>query len=161
MIYSFNPIINQNSKVLILGTIPGEESIRKNQYYANEKNQFWHIIYTTFNSAPDNTYTERCNFLLKNKIALWDVLHNADRHGSLDIAIKNGILNDFKKFLSVYPNINKIIFNGTKAEFLFKRHFKTIYSSFTCLAVPSSSPIPGVHVKSLEEKLDIWRNNIL
>lgn len=161
MVYSFNPIINQNSKILILGTIPGEESIRKNQYYANEKNQFWHIIYTIFNSAPDNTYQKRCNFLLKNKIALWDVLHNADRHGSLDTAIKNGIPNDFKEFLSVYQNINKIIFNGTTAESLFKKHFKNIYSSFECLTVPSSSPTPGIHVKPFEEKLHIWRNSIL
>jgi len=161
MVYSFKPIVNQNSKILILGTIPGEESIRSNQYYANERNQFWHIIYTLFNSKLDNIYQERCNFLFKNKIALWDVLHNADRLGSLDTSIKNGIPNGFNTFLSTYPNINKIIFNGTKAESLFKKHFKNIYYSFECLTVPSTSLTPRVYVKSLEEKLDIWRKSVL
>ena len=137
MIFSFNPIINNDSKILILGTIPGAESIKKNSYYANEKNHFWQIIYAVFNSTPDKTYQERCNFLLNNKIAIWDVLHNADRNGSLDTNIKNGIPNDFDEFLSLYANIRKIIFNGTKAESLFKKHFKNIYCSFECLTVPS------------------------
>lgn len=161
MIYSFNPIINHDSKILILGSIPGKESIRKNQYYANERNQFWQIIYNIFNSDIPPSYNERCNFILKNNLALWDVLKNAERHDSLDSSIKDEILNDFEEFLYMYPNINKIIFNGTKAKSSFKKHFKNIYSSFECLTVPSSSPTPGINVKSFEEKLDIWRNSIL
>ena len=65
MDYSFKPLINKNSKFLILGTIPGQISIKKGQYYANTKNQFWDIIYTIYNTPIHGSYEDRCAFYLK------------------------------------------------------------------------------------------------
>lgn len=66
---SFDPIISNNAKVLILGTIPGKESILKNQYYANPRNQFWDILYSIFDVKNQNEYSDKCKFLCDNEIA--------------------------------------------------------------------------------------------
>jgi hypoxanthine-DNA glycosylase len=68
----FPPIANERAKVLILGSMPGEESLRKNEYYANPKNIFWKIMAGLFKFGQDASYEERKRILKKNRIALWD-----------------------------------------------------------------------------------------
>jgi len=72
--------------------MPSTISIEENKYYANTNNQFWDIIYSIFNSKIHNDYKQRCEFLLDNKIALWDVLKYADREGNLDNVIVDIII---------------------------------------------------------------------
>src|ERR1035438_7814368 len=92
----FPPIIDQNTEILILGSLPSDMSILKDEYYANPKNQFWRIIFAIFNNnEPLYKYNEKVTLLLKNKIGLWDVLTEADRIGSLDSNIQREVLNDF------------------------------------------------------------------
>lgn len=76
MIESFKPIIDKNSRVLILGTMPGPESLKRRQSYANPRNRFWKIIYRVLRRSedPPSDYEERGRFLRENGIALWDVL---------------------------------------------------------------------------------------
>ena len=75
---SFEPIINKESEILILGSLPSIISLREKQYYANPRNHFWKILYSVFNSEISYDYNARKEFLLKNKIALWDVIGLAE-----------------------------------------------------------------------------------
>lgn len=121
-IQSFLPIINKDSKILILGTMPGNESLIKNEYYAHPNNHFWDIIfrcliddYPKFNRVQETeTYQRKVELLQKNKIALWDILKFCDRKGNLDKDIRNEVENDFNAFFHENEQISFVIFNGRK-----------------------------------------------
>ena len=87
--YSFPPLISSSAKILILGSLPGEESLKQAQYYAHPRNAFWKIMFTVFNEAYSEDYSVKCELLLKNHIALWDMVHSGNREGSLDSDIKD------------------------------------------------------------------------
>ena len=95
MIASFEPIVNDESKILILGSMPSIESLKKRLYYGNIKNHFWKIVYALFDNDLDEYYEDRKKFLLLHKIAVWDVVKYCDREGSSDSNIVNPIANDF------------------------------------------------------------------
>jgi len=160
MTHSFPPIINKDSRILILGSLPGTKSLEMQQYYADPRNQFWYILYAVFGyEAPDSDYEKRAAFILSHGLALWDVVHSAERNGALDKNIKNATANDIPGLLRDYPKLGRIICGGRKSAELFRRFFpeigiKTIY-------VPSTSPIQGRYVKPVEEKLALWRSAIL
>mgnify|MGYP001355687660 CR=1 FL=1 len=117
----FPPIIDDNTKVLVLGTMPGDRSILTGEYYANPTNQFWKIIFRILNSGESILgYKDKIELLLKNRIGLWDVLFRANRAGSLDSNIYNEELNDFEQLFKDFPNIRVIIFNGQKPANYFK-----------------------------------------
>ena len=109
--------------MLILGTIPGPESLQKKQYYANPQNQFWSIIFKVFGEdAAGSSYDERLSYLLKNKIALWDIFHSAERKGALDADIKNEAPNDIPGLVQMYPGLSRILLNGRKADNSFRKY---------------------------------------
>lgn len=145
---SFQPIVDQNSRVLILGTMPGAESLRKGEYYAHEDNLFWDIIYRV--CKPDWPITELVNadfidkkrVLLDNGIALWDVLGICDRKGSQDKHIRNEVRNDFSAFFIQYPQLKYIFFNGKKAEEYFTeaKYGEQIFKGRQFKQLPSTSP---------------------
>jgi hypoxanthine-DNA glycosylase len=83
-ISSFPPIIDKESKILILGSIPGVKSLEMQQYYAHPQNKFWKIICEIFNEKFTTDYDERIKILEKYHVALWDVIDNCERKGSLD-----------------------------------------------------------------------------
>jgi hypoxanthine-DNA glycosylase len=95
MLTSFKPIINSETLLLILGTAPGVESLKKSEYYANATNQLRQILYSVFCTKPESDYNSRIEFLMRNKIALWDVIKQCDRLGSLDKNIHNEQANVF------------------------------------------------------------------
>jgi hypoxanthine-DNA glycosylase len=118
----FAPVIDKNTEILILGSLPSDISILKGEYYANPQNQFWRIIFTIYNSGvPVVDYKKKLDLLLKNKIGLWDVLTEANRPGSLDSNLKQEVLNDFDDLFKEYPNLRKLAFNGDKAFNLYLR----------------------------------------
>ena len=93
VIHNIEPIYNQKSQILILGSIPSKISRENNFYYANPTNRFWKIIGNIFNvELKDNN--DKREFLLKNHIALWDVIKSCDINGSADASIKNVVVND-------------------------------------------------------------------
>ena len=151
--FSFPPISSQDSKILILGTMPGTKSLELNQYYGHKQNNFWKFLFTIIGEEFSMDYQTRKNLLIKNKIALWDVLQFCDRVGSLDSAIKNEIANNFESFLNTHPQIEYIFFNGQKAEAFFKKyvHLEKEYKSFT---LPSTSPANAS--KTFQDKLREW-----
>ena len=152
--FSFAPITPDNAKILILGTMPGTKSLELNQYYGHKQNNFWKFMFEILKEKFSTDYETRTALLIKNKIALWDVLKFCDREGSLDSAIKNEIANDFETFLETHSNINTILFNGQKAAAFFKKyvHLKKQYRLIT---LPSSSPANAS--KTFESKLEEWK----
>jgi len=140
--------------------MPGEESLRENEYYANSRNTFWKILAKLFEFGSDAGYEERTKILTKNKIALWDVIQSCKRQGSLDSAIDNATIteNDFVSFYRGCPNIRYVFFNGIKAE---KEYFKRVLPGLSDEAgsieysrLPSTSP--AMAQLSFDEKLLAW-----
>ncbi len=152
-IESFLPIVNSASKILILGSIPGKESLRQYQYYAYPQNQFWKIIYALFNTPIDYNYNEKILFLKKNNIALWDVIKSCYREGSLDSNIKMEEANDFKSLFNNHPNIEYVFFNGLKAYNVFEKKIGFDFENIKFQKLESTSP---ANTKKFEYKLDNW-----
>ena len=151
----FPPIINKNSKVLILGTMPSIRSFQKGQYYGHPQNHFWRIIYGLFGQDLIDDYDERVAFLLKHHIALWDVLAACQREGSSDSKIKNPVPNDIAGLLCDYPAIRAIFCDSVKAEELFNRFIKDrLDRPISFHRLPSPSPARAMR---WEDKLDQWR----
>lgn len=156
-VYFLAPIIDINAKVLILGSMPGKESLRMQQYYHNKRNHFWKIIFTLLNEEFTDDYETRKAIIKKHHIALWDVIKECERDGSLDSEIRNEVVNDFESLLATYPTIKLIGLNGTKAYQLFKKYIaKQLNPEIEMIKLPSTSPTPGKNVKSYEEKLQAW-----
>jgi len=153
-IRSFAPVIDERSETLVLGTIPGPESLRRRQYYANANNQFWSIIYKVFGeSATDSDYESKTRFLLENKIALWDVFRSAYRLGAMDSDIKNPESNDIPGLISAHPQIKRILLAGRTAEKAFRKHFPDV--DVEAVYVPSASS--AYAKKSIDDKINDWK----
>src|SRR5215471_11745027 len=113
-VQSFPPIASPGSRVLILGSMPGVQSLKAEQYYANPQNGFWHIMGQLFGAGPTLPYEERMTRLQSAGVALWDVLHTCVRPGSGDSWITDEVANDFRAFFAEHPNITHVFFNGRK-----------------------------------------------
>lgn len=150
---SFPPIVGKNPRVVILGTMPGKESLRSNEYYANRRNLIWEIIYTLFGKQTQTEYHEKIKFLKESRIALWDVCHRARRRGSLDSDITDVIPNDLGNFIRSVASIEIIAFNGKKAEELYDRYFARI-ESLKYVTLLSTSPANACF--TFEAKLENW-----
>lgn len=152
-IQSFPYFIDSKTEILILGTMPGAQSLAKQEYYANPRNHFWKIIFTLFGGLPiPENFEEKIKILQSNKIGLWDVLENCERKGSLDIHIKNQKENDFVALLEKYPTITKIVFNGKQSHAFFYKRFGQV-KGITYYVMPSTSP---ANTMTFENKLKIW-----
>ncbi len=158
--HSFPPASGQAPLVLLLGSMPGEESLRQRQYYAYRYNAFWRIAGEIFHFSPETTpYPERIRILNENRIALWDVLSCCTREGSLDTRIRNPRPNDIPSFLLGHPTIQRIFCNGGAAYQLLKRFFPDLFrkeKNFLCIErLPSTSPA-AASIR-YEEKLRLYR----
>lgn len=149
------PVINKTTEYLILGTMPGEESLLNQEYYNNSRNQFWNIISSVFNNdSRFLDYNDKLNILAKNKIGLWDVLDTCEREGSLDSNIKSQTINNFDKLFNDFPNIKRVIFNGQESYAYFKsQNLDQSGKEFIYLTSTSSA---NTH-KTFEQKLQVWK----
>ncbi len=154
----FDPVVDNNSRILVLGTFPGNESLRKHEYYANPRNLFWPMMFFQTNSKPVLAYDEKILTIQKHGIAIWDVCKACLRDGSLDSKISEETPNNISAFLAKYPGIKAIAFNGQKAAELFQKHFG-ILEGITLFNLPSTSPAnTGI---SLAEKQKEWRKILI
>ncbi|MDH4396143.1 MAG: DNA-deoxyinosine glycosylase [Limnobacter sp.] len=161
-IYSFKPITSPNATVLILGSMPGVESLRAAQYYAHPRNAFWPIMGELAGAKPHIPYAERTRILLEAGIAVWDVLQSCVRPGSLDSDIESSIVvpNNFTAFFASHPHIRAVFFNGAKAEECFRKQVLPTLENFSipCKRLPSTSP---AHASlRFAEKLQVWGDSI-
>lgn len=156
----FKPVIGSYPKALILGSMPGEESLNKHQYYANSRNSFWEIMGRLFHFDQHNDYKEKIKYLVNNNIALWDVIEQCQREGSLDSSIIASTINvnDFGSLFLKYASIEYVFFNGGKAEMVFRKrvlpNLKSVSREIKYKLLPSTSPANAR--LTAEEKLEKW-----
>jgi TDG/mug DNA glycosylase family protein len=131
--------LDEHARVLVLGTLPGEESLRRGEYYAHPRNLFWPIIFALFGEPPALSYAERLAFLTAHRIAAWDVCELGERERSADTTIRLERPNAIDRLLDQHPLIRAVAFNGTTARRLYDRHFAR-RADLTYLALPSTSP---------------------
>ncbi len=157
---SFSPNIDENSKILILGSMPGIRSLEQQQYYAYLQNRFWKVIgkCCNFDNLQELNYSDRLKFLLNNQIALWDVIESCKRTGSLDSNIKSEKPNDIRALLKKY-NIKRICLNGNKSYSAFKKHFPELLKRYNCYKLPSTSPANAKY--KLEDLFKEWSKVII
>lgn len=152
-IHSMVPIVNEKSRILILGTMPGTDSLKEQQYYCNVDNLFWDIMFRIFSPGWPMfkevfgiSYEEREQLLLDNEIALWDILKSCEREGNTDSKIRNEELNDIQRFLYEHPNIKNVYFNGDKAHSYYLKNkslfpenieYKKLYSTSSSSTINS------------------------
>ena len=163
-IHSFPPIASGMPRVLILGTMPGKVSLRERQYYAHPQNAFWRILGGHLGFDPASPYNARRAAVQSAGIAIWDVLKSCIRESSLDSAIEaSSVLpNDFAAFFAEHPQIQRVCFNGAKAEALYMKHVRprlSAKSDVQHLRLPSTSPANAA--LRFPEKLRAWQAIVL
>ena len=149
------PWVDENTRILIVGTMPGEESLQQQTYYAHPRNKFWSYMAAILNNgqALNTTDEKRCLLSSKN-IGLWDSLSVCEREGSLDSNIKKQQPNDFSKFQSV----EYILFNGQKAAQYFKAYNGEYLSKRKFFELPSTSPANARY--NLDKLIKEWGNSL-
>lgn len=163
---SFPPLVGSNARVLILGSMPGGASLAAGEYYAHPRNAFWPLMGELVGVDPTLCYAERCSELVAKRIAVWDVLRECVREGSLDANIEpdTELANDLPALLAANPTIERLLFNGQKAEASFRRHIMpgldpTLRERLSYARVPSTSPAHAA--LSFEQKLLAWQQALL
>ncbi len=159
LLFCFEPIADSNAELLILGSMPGQESLAARQYYANRRNAFWKIMGQLLGFDPDASYETRLHELKTARFALWDVLQSCTRIGSLDARIDASSItvNDFHGFFHSHDKIHTVLFNGAKAESAYRQYVLPTVSTVpvSYMRLPSTSPAHAAF--SYEQKLQAWR----
>ena len=143
---SFPPIAAPGAHTLVLGSLPGRESLRQGQYYAHPRNAFWRIIGQVFGAGELPRYEQRIELLTMHGVALWDVLAGAERPGSLDASIvhESARANDFGAFFRGHRAIRRVFFNGQTAMQMYRRlvlpSVGPEYADIRYECLPSTSP---------------------
>jgi TDG/mug DNA glycosylase family protein len=154
------PCVGEGARVLVLGSMPGAESLHRQQYYAHPRNDFWRIVEDVFGIRRELPYEQRIGALQQHGVALWDVLAACSRRGSLDTAIERGSmrLNDIPGLVAANPSLRCLAFNGVFAEAVYRNrigHGPRIEAGRVLCRLPSTSP--ANQSKSYPEKLAAWR----
>ena len=143
------PLFDENSRVLILGTIPSPLSRKQRFYYGNPQNRFWAALAGVYGEEKPETTEEKTAFLARHRIALWDVFASCDIEGAADSSIKNPVLNDFGIILD-NVDIRQIFTTGKTAYTYFKK-----YTEMDSICLPS--PSPANCAVSLEKLIEAYR----
>lgn len=153
-IHEFKPIYDKNSKILILGSFPSVISRKNGFYYGNPRNRFWKVLSLILEENIPKTNEEKIEFLLRNKIAIYDAAISCEIRGSSDSSMKAIIPSDLKPIL-ISSNIKKVFANGKKAyDIVKKKHLKSEEYNFELELLPSTSPANASY--SVENLLESW-----
>lgn len=138
VIHNIPPVYDENSEILILGSFPSVRSRETEFFYGHRQNRFWKVTAAVFESTAPETVEQKKAFLIKNHIALWDVIARCEIEGSADSTIKNAVANDIRIILDK-ANIKEIFVNGKTAEKYYNKYiFPNTGRKAVCL--PSTSP---------------------
>ena len=138
ILHPFEPIYNEASRVLILGTIPSPKSRDLMFYYGHPQNRFWKILPDLFAEPPLETIDAKVHFLHKHHIALWDVLASCEIKGAEDASIRHEIPNDLSRIFTASP-IQAVFTNGQKASACYRKYFGNSIT-VSHISLPSTSP---------------------
>ncbi len=156
MIHTLQPIYDEHSKILIIGTFPSVKSREAGFYYYHPQNRFWKVISTLINVRVPETIEEKKAMLLRNHIALWDVVQSCDIIGSSDQSIENVVPNDIAMILHA-SKIERIYANGSKAFELYHRYCIE-NTKKEIRKLPSTSPANASY--TLKKLIESWRKEI-
>ena len=139
---AFDPVVDANTRLLILGSLPGEASLAVGQYYAHPRNAFWRLMGGLLEQPDlhDRPYEQRLVALKARGVGLWDTVAEAERIGSLDTAIRLPVHADLPGLMAALPDLHAVAFNGGKAAKLGHRILGADGGRITRLTLPSSSP---------------------
>lgn len=151
--HTFEPIFDKNSKILILGSFPSVKSREQSFYYGHPRNRFWQVLSKLTKTELPNTIDEKKSMLLKNNIAIWDVIKSCVIKGSSDSSIKGVEVNDMNAIIK-NSNIDKIYANGDKAFKLYNKYCKSDIG-IEIEKLPSTSPANASY--SIEKLIDEWK----
>ncbi len=147
------PLLRHDSRVVIMGSFPGNASLRAREYYAHPRNQFWPIVSRLLqHPLRELSYAERTRYLLDHRIGLWDVYASCLRNGSLDSAIRSPVPNDLATLRVMAPELRLVIHNGAESA---RRMREIEQLGLPAIRLPSTSPA-NARV-DLETKLALWR----
>jgi double-stranded uracil-DNA glycosylase len=156
VLHGLPPLLDANTRLVVLGSFPGVSSLRAQQYYGHPQNQFWKIMATLLSPNAGEVlampYAERTQWLLSQGVGLWDVYAACERVGSLDTNIQNAQPNDLQSLLTRCPKLKLIAHNGAES---FKHAKLTQTLGLPVHRLPSSSPANASW--SFERKLEAWR----
>lgn len=151
---AFDPVVDDRTRVLILGSLPGEASLAAGQYYAHPRNAFWRLMdHITGREISGLPYDYRLSALKAARIGLWDVIVSAERSGSLDSSIRSPEPADLRGLVANLPELRAVAFNGGKAAKLGKRILAPHAVRLDMIVLPSSSP---AHARPFTEKAAAW-----
>lgn len=149
----FDPVVDADTRLLILGSLPGDASLKAAQYYAHPRNAFWRLLGGVLSEDLDTlAYEARLERLKARRIGLWDVIASAERSGSLDAAIRSPQAADLRGLVAGLPELRAVAFNGGLAARLGRRILED-HADLVLLDLPSSSP---AHARPLAEKAARW-----
>lgn len=138
---SFAPIADEDSRILILGSMPGIKSLEQQEYYAHPQNRFWRLLALLLQEDAPQDYAAKQALLHKHHVALWDTLGYCERDGSLDSNIKNEAQNAVVELAGELPHLQAVVCNGGKAGAAFKKYFaKKMPERVRIFYLPSTSP---------------------
>lgn len=151
--HEFEPVFDENSKVLILGTFPSVKSRENQFYYGHPQNRFWKVIAGLTESEVPQTIEEKKKLLLEHGIAIWDVIESCDIIGSSDSSIKNVVPADIERVVA-NSKIQNIYANGGTAKKLYEKYSQK-KTGREIIGLPSTSPANAAY--SLERLLECWQ----
>lgn len=158
-IHSFDPIIDSESRVLVLGSMPSVKSVEMVEYYAHPTNAFWPIM-ASLSGHGLSTWQEKVAMLKTWHIALWDIAKECYRDGSSDSSIRNVGFNDIRQLLIDHPGINYIVCNGTVSMQLFKRYNRSLGEQAIHLPVLPLPSTSAANTLLYEKKLQKWHQTM-
>ena len=151
--HTFEPVFNQESRILILGSFPSVKSRENHFYYGHPQNRFWKVLAGVFGEGVPVTIEEKKHFLLEHGIAIWDVIASCDITGSSDSSIKNVVTTDLRVILE-HAHIERIYANGATAAKLFHKYQEPVVQR-EIICLPSTSPANAGY--SLERLIEKWQ----
>ena len=153
LIHPIPPLFDQNSKILILGSFPSVRSREEGFFYGHPQNRFWRVAASIYEEAVPDTIEKKRAFLLKNHIALWDVIYSCDIKGSSDSSIQNVTPNDIEIILNE-ADIKAIYVNGKTALKYYKKYTQPKINR-PAICFPSTSPANAA--RDIESLIKAWR----
>ena len=151
--HPIDPVYDASSQILILGSFPSVKSRRQRFFYAHPQNRFWRVLAVLFNEKTPGTVEEKKAFLIRNHIALWDVIASCEIKGSSDSSIRSVEPNDLNMILNT-ADIRRIYVNGRTAEKMYKRYTEE-RTGRQCIYLPSTS---GANAAlNMEKLIERWR----
>lgn len=150
---AFDPVVDASTRLLILGSLPGDASLKAGQYYGHPQNGFWRLVGGVIGiDLVTLPYPDRLAALKAAGVGLWDVIASATRPGSLDTAIRDVEAADLNRLIETLPRLRAVAFNGGTAARLGRRSL-VLRTDLEMIDLPSSSP---AYTRPLPEKAAAW-----